>query len=48
MAESLEYLIKELNSETVMYPGHGNITNMNRELLNNPYLLALQRGIRFF
>ena len=48
MAESLKYLIKELNSETVIYPGHGNITNMNRELLNNPYLLALQRGIQFF
>ena len=39
--EEMEYSLKMLKTypkETKLYPGHGNITNLENELLNNPYL----------
>lgn len=31
-------LLKTFNKETKIYPGHGNITTLEHELLTNPYL----------
>ncbi len=37
MAYSLE-LLKKMDKKTKLYPGHGGITTLENELLNNPYL----------
>ena len=39
--EEMEYSLKKLKTfpkNTKLYPGHGNITTLEKELLNNPYL----------
>lgn len=35
--KTLEY-IKSLDYDAIIYPGHGNITSLNYEKMNNPYL----------
>ncbi len=48
MVTSLKRLMDELDGQTQIFPGHGNFTQMDREMTNNPFLLAIQRGISFF
>lgn len=48
MVGSLKKLIKTIDKKTKLYPGHGEFTTMGYELINNPYLLALKKGIDFF
>jgi len=48
MITSLKRLMEELDDTTSIYPGHGNDSTMGIELRNNPYLLAIQRGVPIF
>lgn len=40
MAESLDFLVRRLPDETVIYPGHGRKTTMMHEKACNPYLVG--------
>ena len=48
MVTSLKRIMNELDLESTLYPGHGNITTLKREIQNNPYLRAIQSGIPIF
>lgn len=48
MKKSIERLMNELNPATQLYPGHGNETNLQRELDHNPYLKAIRNNILIF
>ena len=48
MLASLQRIMNELSPETMLFTGHGNESTMQKELLTNPYLLAIQKGIKIF
>ncbi|MHA2252330.1 MAG: MBL fold metallo-hydrolase [Candidatus Kariarchaeaceae archaeon] len=46
MFSSLQRLMDEFTADTYLYSGHGNATSMKKETATNPYLLAIQKGIK--
>ena len=48
MKSSLIKIMDILPKHSALYPGHGGLTDMGTEIENNPYLLAIKKGIPFF
>jgi hydroxyacylglutathione hydrolase len=46
MSASLERYVSELPSETIVYPGHGPRTTLERERRSNPFLTGAVRPLR--
>lgn len=48
MINSLKLLMTRIPKNHDILPGHGPKTSMEKELFNNPYLIAIQKGIPIF
>ncbi|HXV96510.1 MAG TPA: MBL fold metallo-hydrolase, partial [Gaiellaceae bacterium] len=46
LSASIGMLLERLPPETIVYPGHGPATTLERELATNPFLAELRAGTR--